>query len=105
MWGANTTVEQALRRLWDLDPQKAADFLRDDIASGKLRFAGYAVREFPAQELPAADPVFSKLLDQNLHGVLPLVAKFGSVNLVEKMRTINANSAEDRSGGLRDCAA
>ncbi len=82
----DSTAGTALRRLTELSPQEAARVLRNDIASGKPRFARFAVREFPAQDIPNADHAFSVLLNTDFRGVLPLVAKFGTVRLADQMR-------------------
>jgi hypothetical protein len=105
VWVPVVRAEQALRRLRELAPEEAEGIIREDLARKQPRFAGYAVREFPAQEVPSADSVFLKLLDENLHGVLPLVAKFGGANLTDKIRTIYANPEKNSQWERWDCAA
>lgn len=49
VWGTGAGVaESALRRLAELAPAEVERILRQDLASGRPRFAGFAVREFPA---------------------------------------------------------
>jgi hypothetical protein len=56
------------------------------VASGKPRFAGFAIKEFPAQDIPEADDSLSALLRTDLRVALPLVAKFGTARLANQMR-------------------
>lgn len=75
----------ALRRLNELSPEMAASTIRKQMASGNTRFATFAVRSLPAQDIPEADDAFSALLKENLRGALPLVAKFGTGRLTGQM--------------------
>ncbi|HYL77295.1 MAG TPA: hypothetical protein VEU96_23985 [Bryobacteraceae bacterium] len=87
VWGLGGGIaESALRRLNELSPEEAARIVRSDVASGKPRFASFAVREFPAQNIPEADDSLSALLKTDLRIALPLVAKFGTVRLASQIR-------------------
>jgi len=89
-WGGTSSFidETALRRLMDLAPAKAERILKNDIASGKPIFPGFAVRELPAQDLPAADAALSLLLKSSYPGTLPLAAKFATKKLTTQMREL-----------------
>jgi hypothetical protein len=92
IWGLDSGAEfAALRRLFELAPEQGSDFLRKDIASGKPRFAGYAVRQFSAQEIPETDGVLSAALKTDLDSGIALAAKFGTVHLADEIRTIYSN--------------
>jgi hypothetical protein len=89
VWGVEGGLpETALRRLYEMAPSEAAAILRRDIASGKPRFAGFAVREFPAQDVPEADAALSALLKTDFPGALPLVAKFGTARLANQVMAL-----------------
>ncbi|MFN7923829.1 MAG: hypothetical protein U0Q16_27250 [Bryobacteraceae bacterium] len=78
--------ETALRRLSELSQEEAYRIIGADIASGNTRFAGFAVREMDARDMPEADAVFLKWLAGEELGSLPLIAKFGSAKLAPEMR-------------------
>jgi hypothetical protein len=86
VWGSGQGIaDNAMRRLLELSPQEAARVLRADIANGSPLLAGFAVREFQAQDIPEADETFSRLLKTSPSEVLPLVEKFGTSNLSAQM--------------------
>jgi hypothetical protein len=85
VWGGGGIAEAALRRLADLSPSAVERILRQDFASGRPRFAGYAVREFAARDVPEADDALSALMETNLAGALPLVARFASARLAHRV--------------------
>lgn len=86
-WGGEGGVGSvALRRLSELAPEDAQRIVAKDIASGRPRFAGFAVREIDERDLPEADAVFAKWLAAGEFGVLPLIGKFGTAKLADEMR-------------------
>ncbi|MGA2144201.1 MAG: hypothetical protein ABSH49_04480 [Bryobacteraceae bacterium] len=93
LWGVGVDVaDSALRRLAQLSLPDAARILRSDIASGKPRFAAFAVRELPAQEMPEADDALSAMLKANSFVAMPLVAKFATARLANQMRALKGLS-------------
>jgi hypothetical protein len=87
VWGVRSGLgEAALRRLYELAPKEAVGLVAKDLAQGIPRFAGFAARELPAQAMPEADGVFLRWLASGEFGALPLIARFGSVNLSGAMR-------------------
>jgi hypothetical protein len=86
VWGTETHfVTVALQRLYELSPEETTAIIRKDFLNDKTRFAGFAVRSLPAQDLAEADAMLSALLKTNLSGALPLVAKFGTARLGKQM--------------------
>jgi len=82
VWGSDGGLaDVALRRLYELAPQEVKRVVARDLASGKPRFAGFAVREIPAFEIPEADERLSQLLRSGHSGVLPIIAKFSTAKL------------------------
>jgi hypothetical protein len=57
----------------------------------KSRFAGFAVRSFPAQEIPQADAALAAGLAADLGIALPLAAKFGTTRLADQMIALYAS--------------
>lgn len=95
VWGAEAGIAiAALQRLAQLSPREIVQVIRDDIASGAPRFAGYAVRELPAQVLPGVDDALRGQLRKDYEATMPLVAKFASANLLDEVR---ANALEHPS--------
>jgi hypothetical protein len=87
VWGAETGIAiTALERLAQLSPQEVVHVITDDIASGEPRFAGYAVRELPAQALPQIDGALLGQLNKDYVATMPLVAKFASARLLDEVR-------------------
>jgi hypothetical protein len=87
VWGTETGIAiAALQRLAQLSPQEIVRVIRDDIASGAPRFAGYAVRELPAQAIPEIDGALLVQLKKDYVGTMPLVAKFASALLLDEVR-------------------
>jgi hypothetical protein len=98
VWGLETgTAQAAMRRLSELSPQAASSFLRKDIASGNPHFAGFAVRMFPAQDIPEADTALAAKLKTDFAIALPLAAKFGTARLANQMRELQEEH-------MRSCA-
>ena len=88
VWGTETGIAiDALQRLAQLSPQESVRLIRDDIASGQPRFAGYAVRELPAQALADMDGPLLDQLKKDYVAAMPLVAKFASAQLLDEVRT------------------
>lgn len=86
-WGTETGIAiAALQRLAQLSPQEIIRVIRDDIASGEPRFAGYALRELPAQALPDIDGALLAQLKKDYAATMPLVAKFASARLLDEVR-------------------
>jgi len=86
-WGTETGIAiAALQRLAQLSPQEIIRVIRDDIASGEPRFAGYALRELPAQALPEIDGALLAQLKKDYVATMPLVAKFASARLLDEVR-------------------
>lgn len=85
LWGGNTVPEAALRRLLELSPAAGTQVVRQDLASAQPKFARFAAREFPSQEVPQADAAFRRALQAHDQSVLPLVAKFGTAHLADLM--------------------
>jgi hypothetical protein len=91
VWGTEDDLaEMALHRLNEIAPSELAAILRRDIATGKPRFAGFEVRQFPAQDVPEADAALSALLRTDFPGALPLVAKFGTARLANQVQALYA---------------
>jgi hypothetical protein len=87
VWGTETGIAiAALQRLAQLSPQEIVRLIRDDITSGEPRFAGYAVRELPAQAMPELDAALLSQLKKDYVGTMPLVAKFASARLLDEVR-------------------
>jgi hypothetical protein len=87
VWGTEGGIGiAALQRLAQLSPQEIVRVISDDIASGEPRFAGYAVRELPAQALPEIDDALLLQLKRDYAATMPLVAKFASARLLDEMR-------------------
>jgi hypothetical protein len=87
VWGTEMGIAiAALQRLAQLSPQEIVRVIRDDIASGEPRFAGYAVRELPAQALPEIDGALLGELKKDYAATMPLVAKFASARLLDEVR-------------------
>ena len=87
VWGTETGIAiSALQRLAQLSPQEIVRVIRDDIGSGEPRFAGYAVRELPAQALPGIDGTLLGQLKKDYTATMPLVAKFASARLLDEVR-------------------
>lgn len=87
VWGTETGIAiAALQRLAQLSPQDIVRIIRDDIARGEPRFAGYAVRELPAQAMPEIDGALLVQLKKDYVGTMPLVAKFASARLLDEVR-------------------
>ena len=95
VWGAEAGIAiSALQRLAQLSPSEIVRVIQDDIASGAPRFAGYAVRELPAQTLPAIDGALLSLLQKDYSATMPLVAKFASARLLDDVRRITSEHPE-----------
>lgn len=93
VWGVDTGVAfTALRRLNELSPDSVTNLLRNDIASAKPRFAGFAVRQLPAQDMPEADIALAAGLKSDFAVALPLTAKFGTTQLADQMRRLYAGT-------------
>lgn len=87
VWGVESGVAiSALQRLAELSRQEVAGIIGEDIASGTPRFAGYAVRELPPQDLPGVDDALLAGLDKDFEATMPLVAKFASARLLPEVR-------------------
>jgi hypothetical protein len=87
VWGTETGIAiAALERLAQVSSQEIVRVIKDDIASGEPRFAGYAVRELPAQALPEIDSALIAQLNKDYIATMPLVAKFGSARLLDEVR-------------------
>jgi hypothetical protein len=87
VWGTETGIGiAALQRLAQISLQEIVRVIRDDIASGEPRFAGYAVRELPAQALPEIDGALLGQLKKDYVATMPLVAKFASARLLDEVR-------------------
>ena len=95
--------DMALIRLGELDPDEAERLSRDDVLSGRMRFAARALRIPEEREEAFAAEVSSLLVmrlsaratgsrvyDQNgagARGILPLLARFGTASDVEAVIT------------------
>lgn len=87
VWGAEGGLAiTALQRLADLSPGEVLRVVMQDISSLKPRLTGFAVRELPAQSLPELDGALRSLLETDYDAAMPLVAKFGSANLLDTVR-------------------
>jgi hypothetical protein len=87
VWGIDGGIaEAALRRIAELSPEEAARVLVADIASGAPRLAGFAVREFPARDIPEADDALARLLETDPDTALPLISKFATSRLTDEVR-------------------
>ena len=89
VWGVEVDLSDvALQRLYELSPQEAKALVRQDLASGNTRLAGFAVRLLPAESFPEADKALSGPLKENLPVALPLVARFATAKLVDQVQTL-----------------
>ena len=89
VWGLSNGVgEAALRRLQELAPREAFRIVAADLAAGNLRFARFATLQLQPQDLPEADPVFSRLLAEGEIGALPLIARFATAKLAGDLQVL-----------------
>ncbi|QOY88375.1 hypothetical protein [Paludibaculum fermentans] len=89
VWGTEGGLAiAALQRLAQLSPQEVVRVIQEDIASGSPRFAGYAVRELPAQPLAEIDDALLSQLKRDYAATMPLVAKFASPRILEEVHRI-----------------
>jgi hypothetical protein len=82
VWGGDET---ALLRLAELSPVEAKRLVFARLAAGDAVFGSYAVRMLAAEPLATADGAFRKAIAAKEFGALPIIARFGSANLLPAM--------------------